>query len=79
MVPLSEYVNTGLALAKGNEVIAELIASQVAGDGAQQSEIVMGTRRTNKWIKKKLIVPAINKEFIQQLLAHGEKLVIFQK
>ena len=53
MVPLSEYVNTGLALAKGNEVIAELIASQVAGDGAQQSEIVMGTRRTNKWIKKK--------------------------
>ena len=62
MVPLSEYVNTGLALAKGNEVIAELIASQVAGDGAQQSEIVMGTRRTNKWIKKKeLIVPAINK------------------
>lgn len=80
MVPLSEYVNTGLALAKGNEVIAELIASQVAGDGAQQSEIVMGTRRTNKWIKKKeLIVPAINKEFIQQLLAHGEKVGYFPK
>ncbi len=80
MVPLSEYVNTGLELAKGNEVVAELIASQVAGDGAQQSEIVMGTRRTNEWIKKKeLIVPAINKEFIQQLLAHGEKVGYFPK
>ncbi|WP_408099280.1 non-ribosomal peptide synthetase [Bacillus mycoides] len=80
MVPLSEYVNTGLELAKGNEVIAELIASQVAGDGAQQSEIVMGTRRTNEWIKKKeLVVPAINKEFIQQLLAHGEEVGYFPK
>jgi len=80
MVPLSEYVNIGLELAKGNEEIAELIASQVAGDGAQQSEIVMGTRRTNEWIKKKeLIVPAINKEFIQLLLAHGEKVGYFPK
>ncbi|MCU4840764.1 amino acid adenylation domain-containing protein [Bacillus cereus] len=80
LVPLSEYENAGLELAKGNEVIAELIASQVAGDGAQQSEIVMGTRRTNEWIKKKeLKVPAINKEFIQQLLAHGEKVGYFPK
>lgn len=80
MVPLSGYVNIGLELAKGNEEIAELIASQVAGDGAQQSEIVMGTRRTNEWIKKKeLIVPAINKEFIQLLLAHGEKVGYFPK
>lgn len=53
MVPLSQYINMGLMLSKEDEVIAELIASQVAGDGAQQSEIVMGTRRTNEWIKKK--------------------------
>ncbi|HHT7236368.1 amino acid adenylation domain-containing protein [Bacillus sp. JJ927] len=80
MVPLSQYVDDGLELAKGNEVIAELIASQVAGDGAQQSEIVMGTRRTNEWIKKKeLVVPAINKEFIQQLLAHGAEVGYFPK
>lgn len=80
IVPLSQYINKGLMLAKEDEVIAELIASQVAGDGAQQSEIVMGTRRTNEWIKKKeLVVPAINKEFIQQLLAHGEKVGYFPK
>ncbi|MCW9133456.1 amino acid adenylation domain-containing protein [Bacillus paramycoides] len=80
MVPLSQYVDTGLELAKGNEVIAELIASQVAGDGAQQSEIVMGTRRTNKWInEKKLSVPAIDKQFIQKLLSHGEKVGYFPK
>ncbi|MGW6191303.1 non-ribosomal peptide synthetase family protein [Bacillus cereus] len=80
MVPLSQYINMGLMLAKEDEVIAELIASQVAGDGAQQSEIVMGTRRTNEWIKKKeLVVPAINKEFIQQLLAHGEEVGYFPK
>nr|WP_128856068.1 non-ribosomal peptide synthetase [Bacillus sp. CDB3] len=80
MVPLSQYVDAGLELARGNEVIAELIASQVAGDGAQQSEIVMGTRRTNEWIKKKeLVVPAINKEFIQQLVAHGEEVGYFPK
>ncbi|XYL01520.1 amino acid adenylation domain-containing protein [Bacillus thuringiensis] len=80
MVSLSQYIDTGLKLAKEDEVIAELIASQVAGDGAQQSEIVMGTRRTNEWIKKKeLVVPAINKEFIQQLLAHGERVGYFPK
>nr|WP_255446707.1 non-ribosomal peptide synthetase [Bacillus sp. SH5-2] len=80
MVSLSQYIDTGLKLAKEDEVIAELIASQVAGDGAQQSEIVMGTRRTNEWIKKKeLVVPAINKEFIQQLLAHGERVGYFSK
>ncbi|PEV98957.1 peptide synthetase [Bacillus cereus] len=80
MVSLSQYIDTGLKLAKEDEVIAELIASQVAGDGAQQSEIVMGTRRTNEWIQKKeLVVPAINKEFIQQLVAHGEKVGYFPK
>nr|WP_225990598.1 non-ribosomal peptide synthetase [Bacillus luti] len=80
MVSLSQYIDTGLKLAKEDEVIAELIASQVAGDGAQQSEIVMGTRRTNEWIKKKeLVVPAINKEFIQQLLVHGERVGYFPK
>ncbi|PEU11057.1 non-ribosomal peptide synthetase [Bacillus sp. AFS019443] len=80
VVPLSQYVDTGLKLAKENDVIAELIASQVAGDGAQQSEIVMGTRRTNEWIQKKqVVVPAIDTQFIQKLLAHGKQVGYFPK
>ncbi|EOP76342.1 amino acid adenylation domain-containing protein [Bacillus cereus VD118] len=78
--PIGIPIELAMDQSKEDEVIAELIASQVAGDGAQQSEIVMGTRRTNEWIKKKeLVVPAINKEFIQQLLAHGEEVGYFPK
>lgn len=78
IVPLSQYVDSGLQLAKEDEEIAELIASQVAGDGAQQSEFVIGTKRTNEWIKKKKIaVPIIDQQFIQKLLAHGEQVGYF--